>query len=285
MDVIAIVVLVVGLVAGIVVGVRAWRQHRGDLAALSAEEVALHGQCVAADRAVKAQEGSYRQLVRQAEKALQEAQTASKLASVGSLNFVTGADVTVNGSTHPLTPAVTAHLDETGDLTTYATSRSTLTRMAGGALIAGPAGLIVGGLAKKSKHHQVDHREIYLMVIGPDWSDVARINPKQGEAARRLMLTIKTAATNCEAFAVGQAERIAATSRALEGVRADTARIDGARATRQALGEDPLARVKAVRKGASSTADRRNVTLLPLDVEDDSAWRPGAQAPQDRPNA
>lgn len=285
MDVIAIVIVFGVVVAGVVLGMRAWRQHRGDLAALSAEEAALHGQCVEADRVVKAQERSYQQSVRHAEKELTEAQAAPKLASVGALNHVTGADVTVKGSTHPLTPAVTAHLDEKGDLTAYATSRSTLTRMAGGALIAGPAGLVVGGFAKKSRHHQVDNRELYLMVVGPDWSEVARISPKQGEAARRLMLAINTAAANCEAFAVGQAERIAATRRALEGVRADTARTDGARAAREALGEDPLERIKAARKGASSTAGRRRDGLLPLNVENDSAWGPGVQSPQDRRSA
>lgn len=284
MDVTAMVIIVIVLAAGIVLGVRAWQQRGGDLGALSAEEATLHAQCVEADRIVKAHEQSYLQSVRQAEEALNQAQAAPMVASVDALNLVTRADVTVNGSTHPLTPAVTAHLDEKGDITAYATSRSTLTRMAGGALF-GPAGLIAGGVAKKSVHHQVDHREVFLMVVGSDWSEVARISPNQGEATRRLMLAINTAAANCEAFAVGQVERVATTSRALEGVRADTASIDGARAAREALGEDPLARFIAARKSASWTARWIRGGLLHVDVQEDSAWGPGAQTPQDRPSA
>lgn len=286
MDVTAIVVLILMLAAvaaGVLLGVRALRQHRGEREKLSVDEAALHKQCVEADRVVKTQQRSHQQSVRKAEKALQEAHKVPKLASVGGVNHVTGSKVTINWSAHPLTPAVTAHLDERGDITAYSTSRSTLTRMAGGALIAGRAGLITGGLAKKSKKQKVDNRELYLMVLGPDWSEVAKISPTQGEAARRLMLAINTAAANCETFAIKQAEQIAAMSLALEETRADTVCIDGARAAREALGQDPLALVKAARKDPSSVAGPTGGGLLLLGAEDDSAGSPGAQTPQDLP--
>ncbi|WP_168581849.1 hypothetical protein [Gephyromycinifex aptenodytis] len=284
MDVGGIVVLVVFLIlatAGVVFAVRAVQQHRTDLARLTPEETLLHRQCVEADRAVKKEGRAHQAAVRKAEKDLKNAQTPPKIAKVGPLHCVSGAEVTLNGNTYPLCPSVQAYLDESGDVTVYTTSRRTMTRMVGGAMLAGPVGLVAGGIAKKSTHHKVDNRELYLMVIGPDWSEVAKINPAEGVEARRLMLAINTAAANCEAFAIQQAENVAALSLALEEARADTARLEGARATRAALGEDPLKRVKAGRKEVSQPDAQPKGGLLPLG-EHLSLDTPDGKTPQDR---
>ncbi len=131
-----------------------------------------------------------------------------------------------------------AVLDSQGDITAYTTQRSTLTRIATGAVVLGPAGAIVGGLARKNTHHKVDNRELYLMAMGPDWQEVVKLDPDAGDKARALMQAINLAGRHAVAETVRHAERVAQAEQKLAAVESDTDEIKAAEAEREALGED-----------------------------------------------
>jgi hypothetical protein len=64
---------------------------------------------------------------------------------------------------------VQAHVDSAGDID----RRLSLTRTAGGALIAGPIGAVLGGLAKKKKKKKKkkkNTRQLFLIVEGPTFA-------------------------------------------------------------------------------------------------------------------
>jgi hypothetical protein len=73
---------------------------------------------------------------------------------------------------------VHATVDKAGNVT----SRMTLTRMA----FTGPPALAL----KKNK----DHRELYLVVEGPDFAFADRLDPKDGAKARKFAAKINTSA-------------------------------------------------------------------------------------------
>jgi hypothetical protein len=75
-----------------------------------------------------------------------------------------------------------ARVDTSGQLTE--SRRSTATRAAAGAVIAGPVGAIIGLGAKKRE--TTDTRRVYLAVDADDWSELFTFGPELEAAARRL---------------------------------------------------------------------------------------------------
>lgn len=67
--------------------------------------------------------------------------------------------------------------------------RTTLTRVAAGGFLFGPAGAVVGALAKK----KVDHRELYLVVDGDLYAWAVPVNPNKGAEARAFAAKVNTA--------------------------------------------------------------------------------------------
>ncbi|GAB48284.1 hypothetical protein MOPEL_069_00390 [Mobilicoccus pelagius NBRC 104925] len=243
-SVVPVVVAVVVIVTIVAVLVAVAMRRRKRRAQLSPAELQRHEECRAADKAVKAARKQHEQAVRAAQRVLKDAQNPAKLAAAGRGNYVTPVEVCLNGNSRSLTPDVTAALDQTGDITAYVTNRSTLTRIVAGGAVAGVGGALVGGLAKKNTHRQIDNRELYLMVLAEGWQEVVKLDPTQGEKARALMQSINVAAPNSPTAHAQQAEAIAAAETALEQVKADTAAVDAALAAREALGEDPMDRFK-----------------------------------------
>jgi len=264
-DALPTIVVVLFVLIGVLVGVVTYRRKKKLLGELTEEQRQLHEQCVAADRAVRAAEAEHKKGIREAEKELKRAENPEPLAKVGT-NSVTPIEVIMNGHRHPLSRDVTATIDQTGDITAYATQRSTLTRVVGGGVLFGPAGAIVGGVAKKSKHHQVDTRELYLMVLGPDWQEVAKLDPTKGEQARSVMQAINTAAQTSRQAREDHERTVKEAKDTLARVQEDTSKVDAAKATRAALGPDPYIERKEARKGHGSTAAGRTA-VEPL-VED-----------------
>lgn len=250
----------IGILATVVLVVAwvAYHRRRLLLGGLTPEESTLHDRCVAADKAAAQARRAHRARVREAERALAKAEKPEHLASAGRGNYVTPVSVCVNSHERPLDEGVEATLDAEGDVTRYATQRTTATRVVTGAMLAGPAGAIVGGVAKKTSHHKADDRELYLIVLARDWQEVARLNPAEGQKARSLMHAINVAARNATAARVRH-EEVVATARAhLEAATADTREVDAALAARQALGEDPYERAKrAVKMNRRSSAAHR----------------------------
>lgn len=155
-------------------------------------------------------------------------------------NYLTASSGSINLETDP----VRVMVDTAGNL--ERTQKMSLGRVAGGALVFGPVGAIVGGLAKKSKTH--DARELYILVESDALSLAIPCDPDKGAEARRFVASIMTTSAGAAARAqqrvasVGQWQRytddlVIARAKALTGprahlgeVRADSARLDAARA-------------------------------------------------------
>jgi hypothetical protein len=154
---------------------------------------------------------------------------------------VTPLFVVVPQGTFPLTASITAVVDTAGNLAT--SGRSTLTRIAGGGLLFGPVGAIIGGVAKKTRVH--DTRELYLLIQGDTFATLITCNPDDGPRVRQFAAAVRQAALNADAARAHQAQAVAhaehalaleqqnvgpvnAARRALEAAVADTARMDAA---------------------------------------------------------
>lgn len=68
--------------------------------------------------------------------------------------------------------------------------RATLTRVVGGALVAGPVGAVVGGLFRK----RVDDREVWLVVTGDKHDWVVPVRSAQLKQARLFVAEVNSAA-------------------------------------------------------------------------------------------
>jgi hypothetical protein len=126
---------------------------------------------------------------------------------------------------HRLSPTVTASVDTAGNLATK--SRSTLTRMAVGAMVAGPVGLVAGAAARKSKN--VDTRELYLQLDGGDWATTLRCDPDDGEQVRRFAQEINVAARSAAQAAAKRTRAIEEATFQLAKVKANMQQLDSAK--------------------------------------------------------
>lgn len=93
--------------------------------------------------------------------------------------------ITHDGSRRGL-QGVSASVESAGEIT----KRMTATRVIGGGLLFGPAGAVIGALAKKKR----DDRELYLYVDGPDFQWVVPVDPTAGAVARAFAARINTEA-------------------------------------------------------------------------------------------
>lgn len=273
------VAIVMAFCALIVVVLVVRRRRRQLLVKPTESQRVLHEQCLAADKAVRAAQRTFEQSVKNAKAELKRAERPERLTAAGIGNYVTPIDVCLNNRRHDLSPDVEAALDAEGNITAYATQRSTLTRIATGAALAGPGGAIVGGVARKNKHHKVDTRELYLMVTGPNWQEVAKLNPTQGDKARALMQAINVAAKNAPVAMAEHAESVMKATQHLETVTVDTEAVDLARSARAALGQDPLSQLKAYRGPARGSPSALS-TSHPGGIARFGDARPG-EGPQD----
>lgn len=247
MDGLSIVLLVLTLIVVVTLLLRS-RQRAKLLARLTPQELETHQQCMAGDKAIAAAQAEYDKARKIAEKALKKTQTPAKLAAAGGGNFVTPISLRLNGNDHPLTQDVVAVLDTTGTVRDQTIQRTSLTRIAVGGIVAGPIGAVVGAAAQKTEQHKIDTREHYVMVTGSDWQEVVKLGPEPGEQARSLTQAINVAAKNVIPARITHEEAIREAETELARATADTASLDGAKALREALGEDPLARLKRLRK-------------------------------------
>jgi hypothetical protein len=89
----------------------------------------------------------------------------------------------------PLCDEVTATVDTAGSIAV--TRGRNLAAKGAGTLLLGPVGLFMAGNAK---HRQVDNRELYLLVEGPEWAYTQAFHPDLGELLRNFAQKINVAA-------------------------------------------------------------------------------------------
>ena len=136
---------------------------------------------------------------------------------------------------HALTVNVKAAADSAGALTKTHSSRSTVTRMGAGTLVAGPLGLLAGAAARKGKTQTVDTRELYLLIEGDDWPDLIKCNPKHGKKAREFAQQINVAARTAEGVKSERGLRVQDLTKRLAEVEADRSVIESAERARAEL--------------------------------------------------
>ncbi|MBB1514995.1 hypothetical protein H5398_03245 [Tessaracoccus sp. MC1679] len=229
--------------------VRAHKAKVRDLATLSPERLALHEQCVAADKALREEERKHQSEVARAQRELRAAQKVPTLATLQT-HSVTPLEVNMKGHRHPMSANVAAQVDSTGDVTGFLASRSTVTRMATGAVLFGGAGAIAGGVAKKQSIKTLDTRELFVMVVGDGWAEVVKVPAQQGESARQFAASVNSAAVDFPRFSADHTAKVQAAESLLAQVQGDTALLEEAKRAREVLGPDPLQELRAARKSS-----------------------------------
>ena len=197
----------------------------------------------AAEKVLKNEEKAQNSRVKEAQKEVVSAQAlgSKRLGSYGGLTL-TETNMFTSSATIPLTSDITASVETAGNLAVK--SRSTLTRIAAGGLLFGPAGAIVGGIAKKSSN--VDKRELYLLIESSTFSELIVCKPDDGAKVRQFAIQIKQSALAADSvrehrqLAIDQAkanlEKVVADKvlldqavKSLETTKADTSRIEAAK--------------------------------------------------------
>lgn len=266
--IIAVIVVIAAVIAAVVL-VRRNKQKRID--GMSPAERELHDAQIEYDSAVKAAEKAHTGEVRAREKRLKAAQSAvaaaqtiggRKLGSYrgkdGSVTL-TETTITTNQGTFPLGTDITAVADTAGNLAT--SSKTSLGRVAAGGILLGPAGLILGGVAKKTKMH--DTRELYLLVEAPDrFAALITCNPDDGQKVRQLAMSIKQASMNVSNVLRQRETAIAGSARNLEieqgnvaDVNAAAAAVEAARNNSRRLDTAKLALPATPAAGGLTTAE------------------------------
>jgi len=243
---IVVLVLVIAAVVTLIVWLRRRARAKARIAAMSPVERERYdaeaeylARLSAAQKALTAETKARAGRLKASEKALAAAHTignhtiASYRGKDGSAR-ITETDITVPQGTFPLTPGVHAAVDTAGNLAT--SSRSTLTRIATGGLLFGPVGAIVGGVAKKTKTH--DLRELYLLITGDAFATMITCNPDDGAKVRQFAVAVAQAALRSDQVRTHRAETIAQTQQALAAEQQNTAPVDAARAALEAATAD-----------------------------------------------
>ena len=134
------------------------------------------------------------------------------------------ASIRTGNQEHALTPDVKASVETEGNLATK--SRTTLTRVGFGTLLAGPAGMIAGAAAQKSS--TLDVRKLYLLIEAEDWAWVHECNPEQSQQARDFAQKVNVAARMSTASSSRQSQATAALRRRVDAAGDDRASITAA---------------------------------------------------------
>lgn len=148
----------------------------------------------AAQQQAAAEAAAYRARCGQAMLALQEARNPSPVASCGSALHLYPREVVTPDGTFPLTPAIQATVEASGNF--HTSERSTATRMIGGKLLLGDAGMVAGAAARKTTVQ--DMREVYLMIDGGTWYATYSVQPHMGGLARQFVMALNVTARNVE---------------------------------------------------------------------------------------
>jgi hypothetical protein len=238
--------ILLALVAAIGWGAYKLVQRRKAWNALSPAEQQHQRAITEADKAVRTAKKEYDKSVKGTRKELERARTPQKLgrfktehvggwqdAFKGEREFVLHDDrIKTPSGEHRLTSNVSAVVDTAGNLAHK--SRSTVTRMGAGAVIAGPLGLLVGAAVKKGK--TVDSRELFLMVEGEDWADTTNCDPaKEGEKVRKFAQAVNLAARNVDRVKAEREQRVRDLTKRLAAVESDRSGIEAAERHRAAL--------------------------------------------------
>jgi len=171
----------------------------------------------AAEKNLKAATKSWDKALKEAERSLAEAQKfgTKKLGSYGGLVLYEHAVVTPQGTINLEAEPAVASVDSAGNL--MQTRRSTLTRMATGGVLLGPAGLFAGGMMKKKG--KFDTRELYLVVESASVASLIQCRPDDGPKVRQLANAINMASRGAPTRGAQRAQVVPQWEQHVQGVR------------------------------------------------------------------
>lgn len=268
--IVSIVVLILIVVGVVLLVDRNKKAKRARLDAMSPEERAVYDAEAAhvvevkqATKALQQAEKTHDGEVKTAERALRKANDIGR-GSIGSYGEIAAWQdhIKTKEGAFPMTSSVSAKVDTAGNIAV--TSRSTFTRMALGAVVAGPFGLVAGAAARKSS--TIDSRELWLMVEGEGFGSVVKCEPNDAERVRKLAMAINTAASSATAVMARRDAAIKSATSALEVARAATGPVDSARLALEAAQANTGAVDTA--KAAMEAAQVR-LAIAPLPAESD----------------
>lgn len=261
---VVVTILVFVVMAAAVTALIVWlvvrnRREQARLAAMSPAERHLHDASKALQAHRKSASQSLRTAITQHEQLV--AAAGSQVAEARRIGFrPLGAFQGIDGSLelfedhiaystrgrtwrYALEPSIVAQVDASGSV--YSTERTTLTRMAGGAVVAGGAGLVAGAAARKTTVH--DGRELYLTVTGAEFSVTISCNPAFGAGARQFSSAIFNASRNAGRLQAARPVEIERAEAYFESVRVHYPEVRSAEARLAAIDAE-LAQVAAAQR-------------------------------------
>lgn len=158
--------------------------------------------------------------------------------------------------THPLDPTVRAWVDAAGGV--YSTERSTFTRMAGGAVVAGGAGLVAGAAARKTQVH--DARELYISVEAQYFAITMACNPAFGPGARQFAAAITNAGRQAHVLQHQRPRFVAQAEASVHQARSSIARVRALEYEIAAL-EAAQSSVEASRRALEASPGQQSLPL------------------------
>lgn len=260
LGILIIVLIAVLVVSATLIVVNMKKVAQAKLDAMSPEERELFNAQLEHSNAVKAAEKSLllegknlSSKINAAKKQLVSAQAhgSNRLGSYGGLTL-TETNMFTSSATIPLTRDITASVETAGNLAVK--SRSTLTRIAAGGLLFGPAGAIVGGIAKKNSN--VDKRELYLLIEGSSFSELIVCKPDDGAKVRQFAIQIKQSAQAADSVRQHRQVAINQAKENLDEVIADTALLDKA-ASHLKITKSDVARIDLAKSRIQITTNNK----------------------------
>lgn len=182
-----------------------------------------------AEREVKRAQKDYEKRVKAAEKNLVEAQQMGDKAEQsirgkeGVISY-TRFEIVLPDRRVPLEPSIVGEVNTSGSISV--SSRFSVGRTVGGAVLFGPVGAVVGAVARKNK--TTDNRELFLMLEGSAFMAVLTLDPKKSSEARGFLAGLLDAAKNVEAMEAAKEAGIMEATHAVELVKMQTADVDAA---------------------------------------------------------
>lgn len=160
--------------------------------------------------------------------------------------------ITTPSGKFPLNNSIHAVVDTAGGIAVK--SRTTVTRVAAGAVLFGPVGALVGAVAKKNK--VIDTRQLYLLVEGDEFACALTLNPDQASEAHNFVAELLQTARQAPVIRADQKRKLEETQEEIERAQKDVHAITSARQHLNEVEQDTQ-ELDAARKKAEEARRKR----------------------------